>query len=147
MIKNIHDGHGSVSNIFAPYLRDLLLEIWKIYEIFELKTSFFFIPKQTGGGKYAHENFKSLFLWNQESDSPQSRLYILVCPLRKGMCKNKNDYGWISLGRIISFGESQDIISFHCFIVTWVILLYASLLWIDGLYLIRIIVARVILLY
>ena len=43
--------------------------------------------------------------------------------------KNKNDYGRISSAHIIPFGDSQDIISFHRFIVTWVILLYASLLW------------------
>ena len=36
------------------------------------------------------------------------------------------------LGPYYSFGDNQDIISFHCFIVTWVILLYASLLWIEG---------------
>ena len=32
--------------------------------------------------------------------------------------KNKNDYGRIRSGHIIPFGDSQDIISFHCFIVT-----------------------------
>ena len=31
---------------------------------------------------------------------------------------NKNDYGRISSGHIIPFGNSQDIISFLCFIVT-----------------------------
>ena len=46
----------------------------------------------------------------------------------------------------VPFGDSQDIISFHCFIVTWVILLYASLLWIDRSYCTMIIVTRVILL-
>ena len=50
------------------------------------------------------------------------------------MLLNKNDYGRISSGHIILFGDSQDIISFHCFIVTWVILLYANLLWKDGSY-------------
>ena len=47
--------------------------------------------------------------------------------------ENKNDYGRISLGRIIPLGNSQDFISFNCFIGTWVIQLFASLLWIDGL--------------
>ena len=51
------------------------------------------------------------------------------------------------LGPYFLFGDSQDIISFHCFIVTWVILLYANLLWKDGSYCIRIILTRVILLY
>ena len=60
---------------------------------------------------------------------------------------NKNDYSRTSSGHIISFGDSQCIISFHCFIVTWVILLYTSLLWIHGSYCIRIILTRVILLY
>ena len=32
MLKNIHDSHGTVSNSFGPYLRDLLLKIWEIYE-------------------------------------------------------------------------------------------------------------------
>ena len=52
------------------------------------------------------------------------------------MLANKDDYGRISSGHIISFGNSQDIISFHCFIVTWVILLYASFLW-TGLFLLE----------
>ena len=55
------------------------------------------------------------------------------------MNENKNNYSWISSDHIIAFGDSQDIISFHCFIVSWVILLYASLLWIDGSYCTRII--------
>ena len=32
MVKDIHDSRETVSNIFGPYLRDLLLKIWDIYE-------------------------------------------------------------------------------------------------------------------
>ena len=32
--------------------------------------------------------------------------------------ENKNNYCRISSGHIIPFGDSQDIIPFHCFIVT-----------------------------
>ena len=32
MLRNIHDSHGTVSNSFGPYLRDLLLKIWEIYK-------------------------------------------------------------------------------------------------------------------
>ena len=32
MVKNIHDSYETVSNIFGPYFRDLLLNIWEIYE-------------------------------------------------------------------------------------------------------------------
>ena len=48
MVRNIKDSHGSISNIFSPYLRDLLLKIIQIYKknaltgsIFELKICFF----------------------------------------------------------------------------------------------------------
>ena len=33
--------------------------------------------------------------------------------LKGNFIKNKNDYGRISSGHIIPFGDSQDIISFH----------------------------------
>ena len=32
MVKNVHDRQWTVSNIFGPYLRDLLLKIWQIYK-------------------------------------------------------------------------------------------------------------------
>ena len=32
MVKDIHDNHETVSNIFGPFLRDLLLKIREIYE-------------------------------------------------------------------------------------------------------------------
>ena len=32
MVRKINDSHGTVSNIFSPYLRDFLLKIWEIYE-------------------------------------------------------------------------------------------------------------------
>ena len=32
IVKDIHDSHETVSNIFGPYLRDLPLKIWEIYE-------------------------------------------------------------------------------------------------------------------
>ena len=48
MVKDIHDSHGTVSNIFGPYLRDLLLKIWEIYKknaltlsVFEQEKCFF----------------------------------------------------------------------------------------------------------
>ena len=33
MVKNIHDNQWTISNIFGPFLRDLLLEIREICEI------------------------------------------------------------------------------------------------------------------
>ena len=32
IVKDIHDSHETVSNIFGPYLRDLLLKILEIYK-------------------------------------------------------------------------------------------------------------------
>ena len=32
MVKNIHDSQWTVSNIFGPYLMDLLLKFWDIYK-------------------------------------------------------------------------------------------------------------------
>jgi len=32
IVRDIHNSHDTVSNIFGPYLRDLLLEILKIYK-------------------------------------------------------------------------------------------------------------------
>ena len=50
-----------------------------------------------------------------------NQIWQKVRVLQKALLPNKNDYGRISSGRIIPFGDSQDIISFHCFIVAWVI--------------------------
>ena len=40
MVKDIHDRHGTISNIFGPYLRDLLLKIWEIYKKLSNSVSF-----------------------------------------------------------------------------------------------------------
>ena len=32
MLKDIHDSHGTVSNLFCQYLSDLQLKIWEIYK-------------------------------------------------------------------------------------------------------------------
>ena len=47
MLKNINDSHGTVSNSFSPYLRDLLLKFERFpknaltQSIFELEKCFF----------------------------------------------------------------------------------------------------------
>ena len=40
MFKDIHDSHEAVSNIFGPYLRDLLMKIKEIYEKCSYSVSF-----------------------------------------------------------------------------------------------------------
>ena len=32
MVKDIQDSRETVSNLFGPYLRDLLMKIWQIYK-------------------------------------------------------------------------------------------------------------------
>ena len=63
IVKDIHDSHDTVSNIFGPYLRDLLFEIWEIYE--KCSNSVNFWPRKIGQNYARNSDVSKLMCQNE----------------------------------------------------------------------------------